>query len=65
MLELPMTEPNSLFSNRMRTIYSKFGISGFGVGVSEGPNVGDCAGRGVCVGKGVTVATDGGTEGEI
>ena len=63
MLELPMTEPNSLFSNMMMTICSKFGINSFGVGVGEGPKVGRRVGKSVCEGKGVIVATGSGTVG--
>src|SRR5688500_9921800 len=43
---LPITLPNSLFSNMMMTICSKFGTRGFGVAV------------GVKVGTGVSVAVE-------
>ena len=49
-----MTEPNSLFSSKMITICSKFGTSGLGVAVGEGPAVGICVGRPVEVGNDVT-----------
>jgi hypothetical protein len=55
MLALPMTEPNSLFSNVMIAIYSKSGMSGLGVGVADGVRVAVCVG----VGDGIGVAVDG------
>ena len=58
-----MTVPNSLFSNMMITICSKFGTGGFGVGVDVGEGVGVSVAVGgmgvrVCVadGKGVGVS---------
>lgn len=45
-----MTEPNSLFSNMMRAICSKFGTSGLGVAVGEGSGVGVWVGVDVEVG---------------
>jgi len=58
MLAFPMTEPNSLFSNVMIAIYSKSGMSGLGVGVSDGGRVAVCVGVRVCVGDGIGVAVD-------
>jgi len=59
MSELPMTEPNSLFSKIMMAIYLKFGTSGFGVAVGEETEVEVRVGNGESVGKGVTVGAGG------
>ena len=45
-----MTEPNSLFSNMIMAICSKFGTSGLGVAVGEGIEVGVWVGVEVEVG---------------
>ena len=58
-----MTEPNSLFSNMMMAICSKFGTSGWGVAVGEGTVVGVCVGVAVEGGYGVTVGAGSGTVG--
>src|SRR6185503_5384604 len=55
MSELPMTEPNSLFSNMTMTIWSKFGTAACGCSVAVADAVG--LGRGVVVGTGVMVGT--------
>ena len=53
---MPITEPNSLFSNMIMTIWSKFGTVPFWAAVGEEPGSKVSVGNGVDVGASVLVA---------